>query len=163
VDFFTLGASPLRGDRAIRSNSSAPAGLPVFPLLSLALPKIAIHGNFGLWVLQSKTQEVVAAGLLPARLRRQTASRLLLGFGFASQTQEIIDAGIHAFEILRKQLATPASCIHACEILRKQLATPANSIHAVFRQSFHAGCRPGSTGTRPHLRSNKGLIPKHYN
>jgi hypothetical protein len=29
----------------------------------------------------------------------------ILGCGFASQTQGIIDAGIHAFEILRKQLA----------------------------------------------------------
>jgi hypothetical protein len=108
-----MGAFPaLRaGNRAIRSNSSAPCGgfryFRFYPLrgrkpTAFAFPKIAIHGNFGLWVLQSQTQEFVAAGLLPLRfcesswLRRQSPSVAIFAFRFASQTQEIIDAGIHA-------------------------------------------------------------------
>jgi hypothetical protein len=35
-----------------------------------------------------QTQGIVDAGLLPARLRRQTASMPFLGCGFASQTTE---------------------------------------------------------------------------
>jgi hypothetical protein len=59
------------GDRAIRFNSSAPAGLPVFPLLSLARAKNGILAVFHLRVLQSKTQEIVDAGILPLRLLRK--------------------------------------------------------------------------------------------
>jgi hypothetical protein len=34
-----------------------------------------------------QTQGIVDAGILPARLRRQTPSVAILAFGFASQTQ----------------------------------------------------------------------------
>jgi hypothetical protein len=43
-------------------------GSAVFPLLSLALLKNGIHAIFELWVLLCKTQGIVDAGILPARL-----------------------------------------------------------------------------------------------
>jgi hypothetical protein len=87
--FCFLGASEARceaaasqraSDRAIRFNSSAPSGLPVFPLLSLARTK--------------------AYGF---RLSKMASVPFLsCGFLFRKNPRNIPHAGIHAFEITAK-------------------------------------------------------------
>jgi hypothetical protein len=51
------------------SRADTGVGLPVFPLLSLALPKSGIHAAFGLWVCFANPGDIIHAGILPARPR----------------------------------------------------------------------------------------------